>query len=54
MIATGPTTGTLGLGNGRFTLTCKSPLTGILGDGSGGGHFGAEVKFAGYDYSFMG
>ena len=25
-------------------------MTGILGDGSGGGHFGAEVKFAGYDH----
>lgn len=50
IIGTGPTTGTLALGNGRFTLTCKSPLTGILGDGSGGGHFGAEVKFAGYDH----
>ena len=31
-------------------MTVKSPLTGILGDGSGGGHFGAEVKFAGYDH----
>jgi aldehyde:ferredoxin oxidoreductase len=50
IIGTGPTSGTLGLGNGRFTMTVKSPLTGILGDGSGGGHFGAEVKFAGYDH----
>ncbi len=50
IIGTGPTTGTLGLGNGRFTVTAKSPLTGILGDASGGGHFGAEVKFAGYDH----
>jgi aldehyde:ferredoxin oxidoreductase len=50
IIATGPTSGTLGLGNGRFTVTAKSPLTGILGDASGGGHFGAEVKFAGYDH----
>ena len=50
IIGTGPTSGTLGLGNGRFTVTAKSPLTGILGDASGGGHFGAEVKFAGYDH----
>ena len=50
IIGTGPTTGTLGLGNSRFTITGKSPLTGILGDASGGGQFGAEVKFAGYDH----
>jgi hypothetical protein len=49
IIGTGPTSGTVGLGNGRFTVSAKSPLTGILGDASGGGHFGAEVKFAGYD-----
>jgi len=41
IIGTGPTTGTLGLGNSRFTITGKSPLTGILGDASGGGQFGA-------------
>ena len=38
------------MGNSRFTITGKSPLTGILGDASGGGQFGAEVKFAGYDH----
>lgn len=50
IIGTGPTSGTLGLGNSRFTITGKSPLTGILGDASGGGQIGAEVKFAGYDH----
>jgi aldehyde:ferredoxin oxidoreductase len=50
IIGTGPASGTLGLGNGRFTVTGKSPLTGILGDASGGGAFGSEVKFAGYDH----
>jgi aldehyde:ferredoxin oxidoreductase len=50
IIGTGPTSGTMPLGSGRYTLTVKSPLTGILGDGSGGGAFGAEVKFAGYDH----
>jgi len=50
IIGTGPASGTMGLGTGRFTVTCKSPLTGILGDGSGGGHFGAEVKFSGHDH----
>lgn len=50
IIGTGPTSGTLGLGSGRFTVTAKSPLTGILGDASGGGAFASEVKFAGYDH----
>jgi len=50
IIGTGPVSGTQALGTGRFTVTAKSPLTGILGDSSGGGHFGAEVKFAGYDH----
>jgi aldehyde:ferredoxin oxidoreductase len=50
IIGTGPTSGTLGLGNGRFTVTAKSPLTGILGDASGGGALASEIKFAGYDH----
>ncbi len=50
IIGTGPASGTLGLGCGRFTITAKSPLTGILGDASGGGALGGEIKFAGYDH----
>ena len=34
-------------------MTAKSPLTGIFGDGSGGGHFAPELKFAGYDGVFF-
>ena len=34
IIGTGPTSGTLLLGTGRFTVTAKSPMTGILGDGT--------------------
>ena len=45
----GPVTGTLLPGAGRYTVTAKSPLTGIFGDGSCGGAWGAELKFAGYD-----
>ena len=45
----GPMTGTLSPGSGRFTVTSKSPLTGIFGDSSCGGSWGAELKFAGYD-----
>lgn len=50
IVGTGPVTGTLGPSAGRFTVTAKSPLTGILGDGNGGGEFAAELKFAGYDH----
>ena len=45
----GPVTGTLLPGAGRFTVTSKSPLTGIYGDSSCGGSWGAELKYAGYD-----
>ncbi len=34
----------------RFTVTAKSPLTGIFGDSNGGGWFPARVKQAGYDH----
>ncbi|MFC1592879.1 aldehyde ferredoxin oxidoreductase family protein [Candidatus Omnitrophota bacterium] len=50
IIGTGPLHGTLAPGNGRFTVTAKSPLTGILGDGNAGGHFAPELKYAGYDH----
>ena len=30
-------------------MTSKAPLTGIFGDGNGGGDFASELKFAGYD-----
>lgn len=50
IVGTGPLTGTLGPSAARFTVTTKSPLTGILGDGNGGGDFAAELKFAGYDH----
>jgi aldehyde:ferredoxin oxidoreductase len=33
----------------RWNVSAKSPHTGILGDANSGGHFGAELKFAGYD-----
>ena len=35
--------------SGRMTIAAKSPLTGILGDSNVGGHFGAYLKFAGFD-----
>lgn len=46
---TGPITAT-NLGTaGRYEVVFKSPLTGILCDASSGGHWGAELKQAGYD-----
>lgn len=50
MFGTGPTTGALSpLGSGRFNVTAKSPLTGILGDSNCGGFWAPELKYAGYD-----
>ena len=45
----GPLLGTLAPAACRWTVAAKSPLTGILGDGNGGGFFGVELKRAGYD-----
>jgi len=47
--ATGPLVGTAFPLGARFNVSAKSPLTGILGDSNAGGHFSAEIKFAGYD-----
>ncbi|MBI4286428.1 MAG: aldehyde ferredoxin oxidoreductase family protein [Chloroflexi bacterium] len=44
-----PITGTM-VASSRVNVSGKSPLTGILGDSNAGGHFGAELKFAGYDH----
>jgi aldehyde:ferredoxin oxidoreductase len=45
----GPVSGSAAPSTGRVTVTCKSPLTGGFGDSNMGGHWGAEVKYAGYD-----
>lgn len=49
IFGTGPLTGTIAAGSGRFNVTSKSPL-GFLGDGNCGGHWAPELKFAGYDH----
>lgn len=46
----GPLGGTPAPCSGRFTVTAKSPLTGIFGDSNCGGHWGPELKMAGYDH----
>jgi aldehyde:ferredoxin oxidoreductase len=44
----GPVTGTSFPGS-RINISGKSPHTGYLGDSNAGGHFSAEMKFAGID-----
>ncbi|MFP4035207.1 MAG: aldehyde ferredoxin oxidoreductase family protein [Desulfovermiculus sp.] len=50
LFGVGPLGGTMAPCSGRFTLTFKSPLTGIFADSNCGGHFGPELKMAGYDH----
>lgn len=46
---TGPLTGTFASCSGRYEVVAKAPLTGTIGASNSGGHFGPELKFAGYD-----
>jgi aldehyde:ferredoxin oxidoreductase len=46
----GTLTGTSAPSSGRSSVTCKSPATGFYLKVSAGGHVGAELKYAGYDY----
>ena len=46
---TGPLTGTFAACGGRYEVGTKAPLTGTIGAANSGGHFGPELKFAGYD-----
>lgn len=46
---TGPLTGTFASSSGRYEVIAKAPLTGTIGASNSGGHFGPELKYAGYD-----
>lgn len=46
---TGPLTGTFAACSGRYEVISKAPLTGTIGASNSGGHFGPELKYAGYD-----
>lgn len=46
---TGPLTGTFASSSGRYEVITKAPLTGTIGASNSGGHFGPELKYAGYD-----
>ncbi|UCH05098.1 MAG: aldehyde ferredoxin oxidoreductase, partial [Candidatus Thorarchaeota archaeon] len=45
----GPLTGSLLPASAYYTVTAKSPMTGILGDSAAGGQFAAEMKLTGFD-----
>lgn len=47
--ATGPLTGTMASTGGRYTVITKGPLTGAIACSNSGGHWGAELKQAGWD-----
>ena len=49
IFAAGPVTGTPVIGSGRNSVGAKSPLTGGYGEAEVGGHWGAELKRAGFD-----
>jgi len=49
ILTTGPLTGTPTPTGGRYMAVTKSPLTGAVACSNSGGHWGAELKFAGYD-----
>jgi len=49
VVATGPLTGTVVPCTPKVGFFTKSPLTGGFMDSYAGGHFGAELKFAGFD-----
>ncbi|ETA81848.1 aldehyde ferredoxin oxidoreductase family protein [Youngiibacter fragilis] len=50
---TGPATGSKAMFGGRYTLVCKSPVTGGWNDANSGGYFGPELKKAGFDAVFI-
>jgi len=49
IFTTGPLTGTLAPGSARLSISGKNVLTGGIGSSNAGGHFGPELKYAGFD-----
>jgi aldehyde:ferredoxin oxidoreductase len=49
----GPLNGTGAFFGGRYTVVCKSPVTGNWNDANSGGFFGPELKRAGFDGLFV-
>ncbi len=49
----GPLNATNALFGGRYTVVCKSPITGGWNDSNSGGFFGPQLKRAGFDGVFI-
>ena len=49
VMAPGPLSGVFMPASGKIQFGALSPATGIMGDANMGGHFSAEIKYAGYD-----
>jgi aldehyde:ferredoxin oxidoreductase len=49
----GPLNATSALFGGRYTVVCKSPVTGGWNDANSGGNFGPQMKRAGFDGVFV-
>lgn len=49
IVMTGPLTGTPTPTGGRYMVITKSPLTDTVACSNSGGHWGAELKYAGFD-----
>ncbi|MCD6244565.1 MAG: aldehyde ferredoxin oxidoreductase family protein [Candidatus Korarchaeota archaeon] len=50
VIGTGPLVGTIFPASCRARIASLSPLTGIIGDSSFGGHWAPELRYAGFDH----
>lgn len=49
LFLTGPFTGTMVPTGSKVSVCARSPLTGLWGYSTVGGHLGADIRFAGYD-----
>lgn len=50
IFVTGPLTGAGVPSGNRYIIATKSPQTGLFLDSHAGGHFGPEIKYAGFDF----
>ena len=50
ILGAGPLIGSICPGASKFMCTTKFPLTGVIATASAGGHFGHQLKWAGYDH----
>ncbi|MFW9800175.1 MAG: aldehyde ferredoxin oxidoreductase family protein [Candidatus Thorarchaeota archaeon] len=50
---TGPLTGVMFSPSGRFMFAARGPLTGVWAEAHSGGFFGAEMKYAGFDFVIL-